>query len=86
MQDRSTKVLMALIAAGLFANALIIVLKPEPVTAQCYGLSTTELSEVGACLDDIHSSISDLESQLSNIESNASDAATYARKIYRSLP
>jgi hypothetical protein len=55
MNNRTTKVLLALIAAGLWANALMPLVKPTPAHAKIFGDPIVSIAETlesiagGAC-------------------------------------
>lgn len=59
--DRTTKVLLAGIAAGLWANALMPLLKPPGAAAQDMSAVERSLRSIDSSLDSIESDIDDLE-------------------------
>jgi hypothetical protein len=62
MQDRTTKILLAFIAAGLWMNALVPVFHSQRASAQD---STTHL-----LLEQMQSDVSSIQSDVSSLESN----------------
>ena len=69
MTDRTTKLLLAAIALGLFANALIPLLTPKPAAADS---SDTYLRSIDTHLSNIQSDIHNLDrtvDKIANIES-----------------
>ena len=81
MTDRTTKILLAVIALGLWANVAASLFRPMAAVAQSYELSEiqhnvfliqSDVSSIESNVSSIESDVSSIESDVSSIESKAS--------------
>jgi hypothetical protein len=77
--DFATKVILSAIAVGLFLNAFALMFQPQPANAVCYDTATTEIWELGSCLEDVRD---ELSGQLDDIQSIASNSESYIIQVY----
>ena len=70
MNDRMTKILLLAIALGLWANALVPLIRPTAAAAQ--NRSDTVLLSIDRHLNNIESDVSSIRSDVSSIETDAS--------------
>jgi hypothetical protein len=80
MIDRTTKILLLVIALGLWANVLVGLIKPITVKAQS---TTHDLDDIYKVLDSIDSDVGSIQSDVSSIDSNVSSMEGDLGRIQR---